>query len=136
MSSLKRGPTLELKVQDICGYWSPYAPVSFDADASGTTLTFSCRPYSRPPDLYNSRDSTPSDAIYEIVERYVEAMHAFLSFARAFWWEMLVKCSAVLPHAMPVYQRAAILSQRSGVDTMRFRGCYNFLTEVHNLKLI
>ena len=61
----------------------PRASVSFEADASGTTLTFSCRPYSQPPDLYNSRDSTPSDAIYEIVERSVETMHGtFLSLAR------------------------------------------------------
>jgi hypothetical protein len=43
----------------------------------------SCRPYSQTPDLHNSRDSTPSGAIYNIVERYVEAMHAFLSFAKA-----------------------------------------------------
>ena len=48
----------------------PNAPGSFDADASGATITSSCRPYSQPPDLYNSRDSTPSDAIHEIVERY------------------------------------------------------------------
>jgi hypothetical protein len=32
----------------------------------------SCRPYSQ-----------TLDVIYEIVERYVEAMHAFLSFAKA-----------------------------------------------------
>ena len=59
----------------------PNSSVSFEAD---TSLTFSCRPYSQPPDLYNSRDSTPSDAIYEIVERSVETMHGTfpISFAR------------------------------------------------------